>query len=100
MALRGMNQTRVGPPTNRPRRPLPKSDLGTVVAHWGAVGTLVVSLLTGLRIAADALDSRLAAAVSHWLPAGEIWSIHIPAGLPLPAHARAYAPHLIPSGVS
>jgi cytochrome b561 len=79
---------------------LPKSDFGTVVIHWAAVGALVASLLTGLRIAADALDSRLAAALSPWLPEGEVWSVHIAAGLALAAIAGAYAVYVLRSGVS
>jgi hypothetical protein len=79
---------------------LPKSDFGTVVVHWAAVGALVASLLTGLRIAADALDSRLAAALSPWLPEGEVWSVHIAAGLALAAIAGAYAVYVLRSGVS
>ena len=64
------------------------------------MAALVTSLLTGLRIAADSLDSRLAAAVSPWLPGGEVWSIHIAAGLALAAIAGAYAVYILRSGVS
>ena len=61
----------------------PRSDAGTVLLHWLSAGTLLVSLLTGIRIAAD----NPAAIVSRWLtpvlPQGEIWTWHFLAGLAL-----------------
>lgn len=83
-----------------PKRHWPRSDFGTVVLHWVAVGALVASLLTGLRIFADTLDSRLAAALSPWLPGGEVWTVHVIAGLVLATVAGAYAVYVLLSGLS
>ncbi|MEJ0075871.1 MAG: ethylbenzene dehydrogenase-related protein [Alphaproteobacteria bacterium] len=73
-------------PTNQP----PRSDVGTLVLHWTTATAFLVSLFTGIRIAADALH----APVSHWLapvlPQGEIWTWHFLAGLTLFFCAAAY----------
>ncbi|MCV0428513.1 MAG: cytochrome b/b6 domain-containing protein [Roseibium sp.] len=58
-----------------PRRP--RSDLPTVVVHWCLVGTLIFSLVTGLRIAADMPDSSWAKAVSGVLPQGNVIVWHL-----------------------
>ena len=54
----------------------PRTDVGTIILHWTTAVALIVSLLTGIRIAADDLNTP----VSHWLspilPQGEIWSWH------------------------
>ena len=42
---------------------VPKTDIGTIVLHWVVALAFIVSLFTGIRIAADAL----VAPVSHWL---------------------------------
>ena len=61
----------------------PRTDLGTLVLHWVTAIAFIVSLFTGIRIAADAMN----APVSHWLnpilPQGEIWTWHFLAGLTL-----------------
>ena len=58
--------------------------------HWATAIAFIVSLFTGIRIAADALN----APVSHWLnpilPQGEIWTWHFLAGLTLFFCAAAY----------
>ena len=41
----------------------PRTDVGTLTLHWITAVAFVVSLFTGIRIAADALS----APVSHWL---------------------------------
>ena len=50
----------------------PRTDIGTLTLHWVTAIAFIVSLFTGIRIAADALN----APVSHWLnpilPQGEI----------------------------
>lgn len=79
---------------------LPSSDVGTLVLHWISVIAVVTSLVTGIRISADALD----AVVSKWmepiLPQGEIWSVHIWAGLALFATSTAYLIYMATSGLS
>jgi cytochrome b subunit of formate dehydrogenase len=61
----------------------PRSDFGTVVLHWTTATAFLISLFTGIRIAAD----NPKAIVSKWLtpilPQGEIWTWHFFAGLAL-----------------
>ncbi len=58
-----------------PRRP--KSDSPTVILHWGIVLTLVLSLATGLRIAADMPDASWAQSLSGILPQGDVIRWHL-----------------------
>jgi cytochrome b subunit of formate dehydrogenase len=78
----------------------PRSDVGTLVLHWVTAIAFIVSLFTGIRIAADALN----APVSHWLnpvlPQGEIWSWHFIAGLTLFFAGSAYVAYLMRSGLA
>lgn len=69
----------------------PRSDLGTIIIHWITVLAAVVSLLTGLRIAADASDAVIAPLFEFMLPNGEVWTLHIVAGLTLFFCISAYA---------
>ncbi len=85
----------------RDRRNLPpRTDVGTLVLHWVTAIAFVVSLLTGIRIAADAY----LAPVSHWLapilPWGEVWTFHFAAGLTLFFCASAYLIYIHRSGLS
>ncbi|MFD0916420.1 ethylbenzene dehydrogenase-related protein [Pseudahrensia aquimaris] len=68
----------------------PGSDAGTVTLHWLTVISLIVSLLTGLRISADGLTNHWAAALDPILPQGEIWTWHIAASITLIASTAAY----------
>lgn len=77
----------------------PKSDVGTIVLHWLTVIAMVTSLVTGLRIAADALIARTAKFFTPVLPQGEIWTVHFVAGLGLLLCATAYAAYVGLSGV-
>lgn len=72
----------------------PRTDVGTVILHWLLVATLVVSAATGLRIASD--DPRLAflAWTQALLPQGDVWPLHMTAGLALIAIACAYVAYL------
>jgi cytochrome b subunit of formate dehydrogenase len=78
----------------------PRSDVGTIFLHWVTAVAFVVSLFTGIRIAADALS----APVSHWLnpilPQGEIWTWHFLAGLTLFFAASAYLVYVWRSGLA
>jgi len=82
----GQSSAERGEPANQP----PRTDVGTLVLHWVTAIAFLVSLFTGIRIAADALS----APVSHWLnpilPQGEIWTWHFLAGLTLFFCAAAY----------
>ncbi len=73
----------------------PRTDVGTLTLHWVTAIAFLVSLFTGIRIAADALS----APVSHWLnpilPQGEIWTWHFLAGLTLFFAASAYLVYVL-----
>ncbi len=49
----------------------PRSDVGTIVIHWIVAIAMVASLLTGLRISADAPVARTAKFLAPMLPQGE-----------------------------
>ena len=78
----------------------PRTDVGTLTLHWVTAIAFIVSLFTGIRIAADALN----APVSHWLnpilPQGEIWTWHFLAGLALFFCAAAYLIYMRRSGLA
>ena len=69
---------------------LPSTDVGTLLLHWITVVAATVSLATGLRISADALDAVISRWMAPILPQGEIWSVHIIAGLTLFGASTAY----------
>ncbi len=72
----------------------PRSDVGTIFIHWAAVILVVVSLLTGLRIAADAHGALISRALDFMLPNGEVWTFHVFSGLSLFGCATAYVVYL------
>ena len=78
----------------------PRTDVGTLTLHWVTAIAFIVSLFTGIRIAADALN----APVSHWLnpilPQGEIWTWHFLAGLALFFCAAAYLIYMRRTGLA
>jgi cytochrome b subunit of formate dehydrogenase len=78
----------------------PRTDVGTLTLHWVTAVAFIVSLFTGIRIAADALS----APVSHWLnpilPQGEIWTWHFLAGLTLFFAASAYLVYVWRAGLA
>lgn len=78
----------------------PRSDTGTIVLHWLAVILVVVSLLTGLRIAADTYGAVVAPALDFMLPNGEVWTFHVFAGLSLFACASAYVVYVFRAAVT
>ena len=81
---------RYGPraePGNQP----PRTDVGTLVLHWVTAIAFIVSLFTGIRIAADALNAPVSRWLNPILPQGEIWTWHFLAGLSLFFCAAAYA---------
>lgn len=73
----------------------PRADAPTAFLHWALVATLAVSLLTGLRIAADALDSTWAHALDSLLPQGSVTRWHVAAAYGLTAIALAYVVFLL-----
>ena len=74
---------------------LQKSDAPTFLLHWSLVLTLVFSLVTGLRIAADAEDASWARAVAAVLPQGDVIRWHLWAALSLLSIAAAYVVFLL-----
>ena len=52
----------------------PRSDTGTIVIHWIVAIAMIASLITGLRISADAPVARTAKLLAPILPQGEIWT--------------------------
>ena len=81
-----------GPPPAQRRTP-PRTDAFTFILHWGLVAALTLSLLTGLRIAAD-YDASVAGAVSAKLPwlllEGPVIEWHIWSGWTLTFIAVSY----------
>jgi len=69
----------VGERTDKP----PRTDVGTLVLHWATAIAFLVSLFTGIRIAADALHAPVSKWLSPVLPQGQIWTWHFLAGLTL-----------------
>jgi hypothetical protein len=83
------------------RRRSTKTDFGTVILHWVLVGLLVVSVLTGLRIATV---SPLDPGWLHWLdgllPSTMVWTAHIPAAVALFGLALAYPIYMRRAGLT
>lgn len=73
----------------------PRSDVGTIVIHWIVAIAMVASLLTGLRISADAPVARTAKFLAPMLPQGEVWTVHFVAGLTLFFGITAYLVYLV-----
>lgn len=72
----------------------PKSDWFTIILHWTSAIAMTLSLFTGMRIAADALD----AVVPKWflpiLPQGDMWTVHFYSALSYVFTATAYLVYL------
>jgi len=86
----------VGERTDKP----PRTDVGTLVLHWATAIAFLVSLFTGIRIAADALSAPVSKWLSPILPQGEIWTFHFYAGLTLFFCAAAYLIYMRRSGLA
>lgn len=97
-ARNGQPAKEIGP-DGRPLVKPPRSDIGTILLHWTTTIAMVVSLLTGLRISADAEGSIFAKALEPILPQGEIWSVHVISALVLVACVIAYAFYMARSGL-
>jgi hypothetical protein len=79
--------------TGSPRKP--STDALLVVFHWAAVGALLVSILTGLRIAADTPDAALARWLASIALEGDVYRLHYLAGVTITATALGYAIYLV-----
>ena len=89
-------QAQSGDRTGQP----PRTDVGTLVLHWATASAFVVSLFTGIRIAADALHAPVSKWLSPILPQGEIWTFHFYAGLTLFFCAAAYFIYMRRAGLA
>lgn len=72
----------------------PRSDVGTILLHWTLAIAIVVSLVTGLRLSADAEGSVFARSLEPILPQGEIWTWHFVAALFVIFGIFAYAAYM------
>jgi Ethylbenzene dehydrogenase/Prokaryotic cytochrome b561 len=81
----------------RPRKR--KTDYGTIILHWLLVGSLVVAVFTGVRIAAEAPDRTWINSIDGLLPTSTVWTGHIPAAVALSAIAIAYATYVPLAGL-
>lgn len=77
----------------------PRSDVGTIVIHWLTVVAMVASLLTGLRISADARTAVFTKWISPILPQGEVWTVHFIAGIGLFFCLTAYVIYMAMGGL-
>jgi cytochrome b561 len=79
----------------------PRSDVGTVLLHWLTALAFVISLLTGIRMAAFGYALPT---VAQWLspimPQGEMWTWHFFTGLSLFFCASAYLLYVMRGGLS
>jgi len=76
------------------RNVIRKTDYGTIILHWSWVIALSVSIATGWRIAADALDGPPGGWLDLLIPGAFIWRGHVLAGLTLFACAIAYSVYI------
>lgn len=73
----------------------PRSDFATALLHWTIVGLFLLNLVTGLRIASDALDASWSSALGTILPQGEVFVLHIWSAWGLAATCIAYIIFLV-----
>src|SRR4051794_8728032 len=78
----------------------PRTDLGTILLHWTTAVAFIVSLFTGIRIAADAVYAPVSHFLSPILPQGEVWTWHFLAGLTLFFCSSAYLIYMKRSGLA
>ena len=69
-----------------------------VLVHWLLVVSVLVSLLSGLRIAADAPDSGVTATIAPWMPQGAVLVWHVVASMVFTGLTIGYLTFLIASG--
>ena len=87
-------------PRTRKASGAPKTDIGTLVLHWVVALAFIVSLFTGIRIAADALVAPVSQWLTPILPQGDMWTWHFMSGLVLFFGASAYVLYMIRSGLT
>jgi cytochrome b subunit of formate dehydrogenase len=87
-------------PRSGSTKPWPKTDIGTIVLHWVVALAFIVSLFTGVRIAADALVAPVSQWLTPILPQGDMWFWHFYSGLTLFFGASAYALYVLRAGLA
>jgi cytochrome b subunit of formate dehydrogenase len=73
---------------------LPRTDWFTLILHWSGAIAMFLSLATGLRIAADALDAVVPKWIAPILPQGDMWGVHLYSGLTFFFTMTAYVVYL------
>ena len=73
---------------------LPRSDWFTVFLHWASAIAMFLSLFTGMRIAADALDAVVPKWFEPILPQGDMWTVHFISALSFVFTTTAYVAYL------
>ncbi|XHC09586.1 cytochrome b/b6 domain-containing protein [Labrenzia sp. ac12] len=76
------------------RSPPVRSDIGTILLHWTLVVAIVTSLLTGMRLSADAEHAWFSKLFEPILPQGEIWTWHYVSAIFVLAVIFAYAAYM------
>jgi hypothetical protein len=76
-----------------------RTDIGTILLHWWLVATLVISTLSGLRFAVDMPDTGYLKAIEPFLPADQIWIIHVLSGVSVMALVASYPIYLAATGL-
>lgn len=72
----------------------PRTDWFTILVHWSCAIAMVLSLATGLRISADALDATIPRLMEPILPYGDMWTVHFYAALSFFGISTAYVLYL------
>ncbi|MCB1339455.1 MAG: cytochrome b/b6 domain-containing protein [Maritimibacter sp.] len=68
----------------------PRTDVGTVLLHWIAVGAIGVLLWTGLRLTADDVHQQWLRDYDGWLAGENLWGRHMLAGYVLSMVVAGY----------
>lgn len=97
--MNGTLAARVGQSLTLRRKALRRAPLATILIHWLVVASLAISLATGLRIAADAPDAVVSAALTPVLPQGDVFFWHLTSGCAILALMLAYTLYQIRSGL-
>ncbi len=77
-----------------------RTDIGTIVLHWAIVLFLLPLMATGLQLAADNEARGWMAPLRDLLPQGEIWSLHLAAGLGLGSTVAGYLAYIAGAGLT
>jgi cytochrome b subunit of formate dehydrogenase len=79
--------------------PAKKTDYGTVILHWLLVGSLVIAVATGLRIATESPDRNWINVLDFLLPKAAVWAEHLQAAVLFIATSIAYVVYVARAGL-